>query len=167
MYTTLAMARGRPSTYSALVAAAICEELVKGRSLLQISKDPEFPGETTVYEWLQKFPDFAAKYARARELQAEHYAAEIIALADTPVEGRKVVIRPDGSEEITIGDTVERTRLQIDARKWYASKLAPKKYGDKMEIEHHVDRVILPANPKLEIETGPKELLPEWVDGDE
>ena len=127
------MARGRPSTYSAIVADAICEELVKGRSLLQISKDPDFPGESTVYEWLQKFPDFAEKYARARELQAEHYAAEIIALADNPVEGRKVVIKPDGSEEITIGDTVERTRLQIDARKWYASKLAPKKYGDRTE----------------------------------
>ena len=130
------MARGRPSTYTALVADSICEELIKGRSLLQISSDPDFPCETTVYKWLSQFPDFAEKYARARELQAEHYAAEIIALADTPMEARKVVIRPDGSEEVTIGDAVERTRLQIDARKWYASKLAPKKYGDRTMSEH-------------------------------
>lgn len=128
------MARGRPSTYSPLVADSICEELVKGRSLLQISADPDFPGETTVYRWLEEHKEFREKYARARELQAEHYAAEIIALADTPVEARKVVIKADGSEEITIGDAVDRTRLQIDARKWYASKLAPKKYGDRTTL---------------------------------
>ena len=44
-------------------------------------------------------------------------------------------MKADGGEEITIGDAVDRTRLQIDARKWYASKLAPKKYGDKVQQE--------------------------------
>ncbi len=129
------MAGGRPSTYSDVIADAICEQLALGRSLLQISQDPDFPGERTVYQWLEKHEEFAQKYARAREQQADRYAAEIVNLADTPVEARKVVIKPDGSEEITIGDAVERTRLQIDARKWYASKVAPKKYGDKVQQE--------------------------------
>ena len=129
------MAGGRPSTYSEVITEAICEGLILGRSLVQICDDPDFPDTATVYRWLEKHEDFRDKYARARELQAERYAAEIIALADTPTEGRKVVIKPDGSEEITIGDTVERTRLQIDARKWYASKLAPKKYGEKVQAE--------------------------------
>lgn len=126
---------GRPSTYSELVADAICDEIATGRSVLQICSDPDFPGERTVYRWLELHEAFRQKYARAREFQAEHYASEIVALADTPVEARKVVIKADGSEEITIGDAVDRTRLQIDARKWYASKLNPKKYGDKVQAE--------------------------------
>ena len=117
------------------MADAICEQLASGRSLVQVCNDPDYPDPATVYRWLEKFEPFREKYARAREQQAELYAAEIIALSDTPVEARKVVIKPDGSEEITIGDAVDRTRLQIDARKWYASKLAPKKYGDKLQTE--------------------------------
>ena len=121
---------GRPSKYNDLIAEEICEQLTKGRSLIQITQDPDFPDSSTVYRWLEHNQEFRDKYARARELQAEHYASQIVELADTPVEARKVVIKADGSEEITIGDAVERTRLQIDARKWYASKLAPKKYGE-------------------------------------
>lgn len=145
------MPAGRPTNYNDLIADEICEQISLGRSLIQITSDADFPAESTVYAWLVKYPEFQEKYARARENQAEHYASEIIALADTPVEGRKVVIKADGSEEITIGDTVERTRLQIDARKWYASKLAPKKYGDK--LQHSGD----PENPLVhEIRGGMK-----------
>jgi len=129
------MATGRPTAYNEVIADEICEQLASGRSLVQIAQDPDFPSESMVYRWLEKYEEFREKYARAREKQAERYAAEIIALADTPVEARKVVIKADGSEEITIGDAVDRTRLQIDARKWYASKLAPKKYGDKLQQE--------------------------------
>lgn len=125
----------RPSEYNETVADAICDEIAIGRSVLQITSSPDFPSERTIYRWLEKEESFRQKYARAREFQAEHYANEIIQLADTPVEGRKVVIKADGSEEVTIGDAVERTRTQIDARKWYASKLAPKKYGDKVQQE--------------------------------
>jgi hypothetical protein len=124
---------GRLSKYNDLIADALCEEMIKGRSVLQICNDADFPSENTVYRWLDQHPSFREKYARARELQADHYAAEIVALADTPIKARKIVIKADGSEETTIGDAVERTRLQIDARKWYSSKLAPKKYGEKVE----------------------------------
>jgi hypothetical protein len=125
----------RPSDYNDVIAEAICEEIASGRSVVQICLDPDFPSETTVYRWLDKHEAFRERYARAREFQAEHYAAEIIQLADTPVEARKITIKPDGGEEVTIGDAVDRTRLQIDARKWYASKLSPKKYGDKLQQE--------------------------------
>src|SRR6185312_6234426 len=129
------MGAGRPSDYSELIADSICQEISSGRSLIQICTDPDFPHRSTVFRWLESHEEFRDKYARAREQQAEFYASEIVALADTPVEARRVVIKPDGTEEITIGDAVDRTRLQIDARKWYASKLAPKKYGDKLQQE--------------------------------
>jgi len=127
------MPGGRPSSYNEVIADAICDELATGRSLLQITEGKDFPSERTVYRWLEINAEFRQKYARAREFQAEHYASQIVALADTPVVARKIVIKADGSEEITIGDAVDRTRLQIDARKWYAARLNPKKYGDKIE----------------------------------
>lgn len=34
------------------------------------------------------------------------------------------------------GDHVQRSRLRIDARKWMLGKMQPKKYGDKLELEH-------------------------------
>jgi hypothetical protein len=125
---------GHPTTYSEIMTDSICEQLAEGRSLVRICGAPGYPSRSTVFHWLEEYPFFRDKYARARDLQAERYAAEIIELADTPVESRKVVIK-EGSEEITIVDAVERTRLRIDARKWYASKLAPKKYGDKLQTE--------------------------------
>ena len=129
------MPAGRPSEYNETIANSICDEIAIGRSVIQICQDPDFPAERTVYRWLENFAEFRQKYARAREFQAEHYASEIISLADTPVEARKVVIKADGSEEITIGDAVDRTRLQVDARKWYASKVAPKVYGDSHTVK--------------------------------
>ena len=127
---------GRPSSYSELVADAICEELIKGRSLLRICSDPDFPDESTVYRWLEKHADFRDKYARARDQQADRYAAEIIDLADECRPGEIVITREDGKVEKRRSDNVERTRLQIDARKWYASKLAPNKYGERVDVEH-------------------------------
>lgn len=129
------MPKGRPTKYNDLIADSICEELAKGRSLLKITEEQDFPSETTVYRWLDQYPEFREKYARARELQADHYAAEIVDLADKDRICRKRTIRADGGEEVVILDQTERTRLQIDARKWYASKLAPKKYGDKVQQE--------------------------------
>lgn len=129
------MPAGRPSDYNSHIADKICDEIAIGRSVLQICEGKDFPSERAVYRWLEVHEEFRQKYARAREFQAEHYASEIIALADTPVEARRVTIKPDGSEEIVLGDAVDRTRLQIDARKWYASKVAPKVYGDKQQLE--------------------------------
>ena len=129
------MTRGRPSTYSPRTADAICTHLIEGRSLRSICAEKGYPAESTVSRWLRDYPDFRTHYAHAREMQADRYAAEIIELADAERETRKHVYRADGTKEVTVADAVERTRLQIDARKWYASKLAPKKYGDKVQTE--------------------------------
>ena len=44
--------------------------------------------------------------------------------------------RADGSiEDVLDAEHVQRSRLRIDTRKWMAGKLAPKKYGEKIEYE--------------------------------
>jgi hypothetical protein len=85
------------------------------------------------YDWIKEDVELSNKYARARELQAEFLADEIIEIADTPRLGTKTIEKPTGIE-VTEGDMIEHRRLQVDARKWKAAKLAPKKYGDKVDV---------------------------------
>lgn len=131
---------GRPSTYSDKIADAICVRLAMGESLLKICCDSDMPAQSTVYLWLLKNPDFSEKYARARAWQADTLADETIDIAD---DGRNDWMERAGREgqapgwELN-GEHVQRSRLRIDQRKWYAGKLSPKKYGDKIDVTANV-----------------------------
>ena len=124
---------GRPSDYTPETAAEICQRIAAGESVRHICKDDAMPADRTVWKWLTIHSEFAQQYARARVAQADVYAAEIIDIADRCRRG--VITRDkDGKIETETRDMVERSRLMIDARKWAASKLAPKKYGDRVGI---------------------------------
>ena len=109
---------GRPTDYTKDMADKICEKISGGLSLRAICAEPGMPARGTVYCWLIENADFQDQYARAREEQADSFADEIIDIADS--------VAPETGE-------VAKAKLQIDARKWKASKMAPKKYGDKVE----------------------------------
>jgi hypothetical protein len=85
------------------------------------------PDITNVLNWIQADELFYQQYARARELQMELMAEEILELSDDKAS--------DGEAFVGINH-VHRARLQVDTRKWLMSKLAPKKYGDKLNLEH-------------------------------
>jgi hypothetical protein len=97
------------------------------------------PDKSTIFRWLERHQEFSDQYARAREMQAEALADEITYIADTPMPGIKTKTTDKGVE-VTEGDMIEHRRLQVDARKWIASKLKPKKYGDKTETTHVGDK---------------------------
>lgn len=103
--------------FSQEVADKIIERLANGESLRSIVKDQEIPSHPTIYKWLNENAAFASQYARAREDQADTYADEIAAIAD--------------DESIP----TDSRRVRIDARKWAASKLKPKKYGERISQE--------------------------------
>lgn len=77
------------------------------------------------------------RYLRARDSGLERWADEIVDLADESRLGKK---REQGMgangpiDKTVTADMVERTRLQIESRKWLLAKLRPKKYGDAMQI---------------------------------
>lgn len=126
---------GRPTSFTPEIANEICERIAKGESLRAITSDEEsgwLPSETTVRRWLSGSEEWQAEfrrqYAHAREMQAEHFAEEIIEIADATTS-----VKPDGT--VVVHDP-NRDRLRIDARKWFAAKVAPKKYGEKVEVEH-------------------------------
>ena len=127
----------RPTSYSPAVAEELCVEIASRSDSLDTicNERKEFPGTTTVYRWLNAQPEFRELYARAKEQQAQLLADQIIDIADTTHIGEIVTIKPDG-EERKVMDMIEHRRLRIESRKWVAAKLLPKRYGDKVGIEH-------------------------------
>lgn len=94
----------------------------------QLCKAEGMPDPMSVYRWLRDKPDFTLQYEASREMAAEAFANEVIELADAecPVDTKG---RMDSG-------FVQRQRLRVDTRKWVASKLLPKVYGDKLDVAH-------------------------------
>jgi Fe-S-cluster formation regulator IscX/YfhJ len=100
------------------------------------------PALSTVFLWLSKHKEFSDQYARAKEMQMEAMAEEILQIADS-----------------ADAETYNPARLQVDTRKWLMSKMAPKRYGDK--IEHTGDlsiKTVLVPSPAKELEARPPAL---------
>lgn len=133
---------GRPSSFTQETADTICSRIANGESLRTICASETMPAASTVFKWLAERKDFSEQYARAREDQADFYAEQIVEIADEEVTMiKRGKHQPGGSDEddgeveVAFDPTaVARNRLRVDARKWYASKLAPKKYGEKVAI---------------------------------
>lgn len=114
---------GRPSSYTQELADEICNRLATGETLRTIIKDSHIPDRASIYRWLEINESFRDQYAQARSQQADHYFEQIIDESFS-------------SHDAQIG------RLRMDALKWVASKMQPKKYGDKLEIETKGDSAI-------------------------
>ena len=125
---------GRPSSYTKKLAEKICERIALGESMRAICGGADMPSRRTVMRWLGDHEDFRALHAIAREMQADHFFEEIIEIADDAGDDFMEREHKDGSTEKAFdGEHVQRSRLRVDARKWVAAKLAPKKYGDKIQ----------------------------------
>lgn len=118
---------GRPTDYSDDIAAAICSELAAGRSLRSVCADNGMPDKATVFRWLAKHESFRDQYARAKEESADALVEDMLAIAD---DGLNDTYTDDDGNERTLADVIQRSKLRVDTRKWIASKLKPKKYGD-------------------------------------
>jgi len=124
---------GHPTDYGPEISARICEQLALGRSLRDICEDEKTPHIATVMRWLNVHSEFREQYARARELQAEYLIDEIVEIADDAT--NDYMRDKDSAGYRQNGEWLARSRLRVDTRKWAASKMAPKKYGDKSAHE--------------------------------
>lgn len=111
----------------------ICERIAQGQSLREISKDPDMPSQVSFFKWVGNDEKLAKQYARAREAQADLIFDEILEIADDATNDWMDRNSEDESVRVVDHEHVQRSRLRIDARKWMAGKLAPKKYGDKLD----------------------------------
>ena len=127
------------SRYTEKLGRAICERLMMGKSLKSICEDPRMPTKRTIVRWLAdpRLADFREMYYYARRVAAEILVDEIIEIADDHSGDWKPIYNKHG-ELVDIkadNEAIQRSRVRIDTRKWYAMKLMPKIYGDKTQIE--------------------------------
>lgn len=108
----------------------------------------------TFYEFLDASETRIKKYARATELRAEMMAEEILEISDNTIEGVVIETDDNGRTKEKKGDMLGHRRLQVDTRKWLLSKLHPKKYGDKIEVDTNQKQTIEYKNVSKQFPNG-------------
>lgn len=124
---------GRPSIYTPELARNVCHIIsTHTQSLKELRAMYGIPSATAIHEWLVEREEFALMYARARMSQAQLFAEEVIQISDDI--SNDTVIDEDGNKRCN-NEWIARSRLRVDSRKWLASKLLPRVYGDKVQSE--------------------------------
>lgn len=146
------MPAGRASDFTQATADAICEGLIEGRSLRSICLADDMPSASTVCRWLAVNEEFRQQYAQARDAQADTLADEMLDIAD---DGSNDWMERHDDEGGNIGwrengEAIGRSKVRIDTRKWIASKLKPKKYGDRTLLGSDPDNP-LPLGFRVEL----------------
>lgn len=148
------MPLGRPTAYTAEIAAEVCARLADGETLRQICRSEHIPPATTVRQWvIDDREGFSVQYARARDLCIESWADEVVEIGDDASnDWMKRAGKDKGGDDespswVLNGEHVNRSRLRIESRKWLLSKLKPEKYGEKLEL-----------NGNLELKMGDEQL---------
>lgn len=116
------------------IVNSICKSMEGGNSL-RTALGEQSLSSSTFYEWIDADPLKAKQYARACDDRADKLADEILEIADDGSRDDKTMKDRSGND-YTVEDTewVNRSKLKVDARKWLLSKLAPKKYGEKIDV---------------------------------
>lgn len=112
---------GRPSSFDQTIADEICIRLAEGESLRSICEPEEMPATSTIYRWVSTNETFREHYTHAREDQGESDADRVGDI------GNKVA---QGLMDPAAG------RVAMDAFKWSAGKRKPKKYGERIDLNH-------------------------------
>jgi hypothetical protein len=131
------MPAGAPAKeYNAEHADLLCAEISScthslNRIVKRLQKEHDgFPSIPTIFKWLRDNEEFAKSYARVKDDQMDLLAEEMLDIADD--DSLDVAFSEDGKPFVD-KEHINRSRLRVDTRKWIASKLKPKKYGDKVE----------------------------------
>lgn len=142
---------GRPAIYTHALRDAICARLAEGETLRSICRDPAMPSRPTIAKWGYENTGeekddqgkiiehgFFYHYTRARDIGLDVMADDLIDISD---ESENDFIEKHDKNGNVIGqelnkEAVLRSRLRVDARKWYLSKMAPKRYGESRMLQH-------------------------------
>ena len=117
----------RPIKFSSEVMwPVILEAIANGQSLSAILRQHDFPSYAWAKAQLRGDSGLRRQYEQAVEDRADRLAEELIELADEPM--------PDGLDGPGMSAWVQKLRVRIDVRKWAASKLRPRAYGDRLEV---------------------------------
>lgn len=116
------------------LVAEILERIMSGESVNVICSEPGMPARKTFYLWIIEDDALRERYEFALNSRTHAMAEDLLDIADMPV--------PTTPMGTTDTGAVAKQRLQVDTRKWLLSKLAPKKYGDKVQLSGDADNPI-------------------------
>lgn len=125
---------GRPTTFTKDLADEICARLAEGKSMRTVLKADNMPAMSTVFKWLRENNEFSEQYARAKEESADALVDEMLEIADDGSNDLMTIEKGDTSYEMENKEVTNRSKLRVETRKWIASKLKPKRYGDKLDL---------------------------------
>ncbi len=128
---------GRPSLYSQELAERICKRMAAGELLKNICEDDGMPEVRTIADWVREDREgFAELYARARRVQVEQMADEVIEISDDSTnDWMERQTFDGGTERVVDHEHIARAKLRVDSRKWLLSKLLPERFGDRLAVQ--------------------------------
>lgn len=133
---------GRPTKYTQEIADKICEHISTTTiGLNRFCEEEGNPSQSMVYRWLKQHPEFREKYARAHEDRAHLLVSEILEIADDGTNDYMTITKGDVEYNVEDREVTNRSKLRVDARKWIASKLLPKVYGDKLDLSAQINAI--------------------------
>lgn len=106
-----------------------CELIADGATLTEAANAVGVKSPSTITDLARKDAPFAAMYARALDDRAETLVDQLLPIADDP--------------NIETNDK----RIRVDTRKWIASKLMPRKYGDRVQSDVDLNVKVTLVNP--------------------
>lgn len=118
-----------PEPVPANFADEIIAWITDGKTLRDYCRQKGKPAWQTVYEWVRKDKDFAERFAHARDAGTDAIAEDTIAMIDEPPAQTADGSRIDPA-------FVQWRRIQVEQRLKLLAKWNPKKYGDKVGVEH-------------------------------
>lgn len=141
--------RKSPVEYTEELGERICEQIAAQTvSLEKILSQPGMPGRGAFHRWRREKPELARAYELAKQVQVERYVDETIEIAD---------------ERAVTKEQVQRNKIRISARQWYAEKLVPKLYGQK--IAHGGAEDLPPIKTQSEVNLTPGEAYKRIIEG--
>ncbi len=143
----------RPTIRTNELEDDILSRIACGESLRGICAENGMPNISTVIRWLAADEDFARKYTRAREMQAEILADEMLDIADNDKSDRIDIKDKDGNIIRTEQNNVAvaRSKLKLEQRRWWAEKLRPKVYGNKVAVGGSDDMPAIKTSQQLDV----------------
>ena len=126
--------QGRPSSFTQEIADSLCAQLADGLSMRTICRAEDMPDKATVFRWLRTNQSFCDQYTRAKEESADALSDEMLDISDDAQNDWMEQNAKENAGWVANGEHIQRSRLRIETRKWLASKLKPKKYGEKLAV---------------------------------
>lgn len=129
---------GRPSLFTDDLFSAILERVAEGDSLRAICRDDGMPAASTVLRWIAGNADLQRTYALATDVRANLIFDEVLEIADDARGDWVEKVGRNSESQGTVFDAehVRRSALRIEGRKWTLARMAPKKYGDRVDLNH-------------------------------